>query len=1220
MSDGIGMRPRLTPWLLAASLTLASAVAVAQDGTADGSGATPPVEDASTDAPAAADAAEPAVDGAAPAADDTSTDPAEAPEAGMADDTPLEEIPDVAPDPGRLPCDGNPTQVQACRAYNDALHDYESEIEDYRQTMGELVRIEYQQRRNLITEHYGREIDLRRDEETQRRQEAIADFERFLERYPNHPDYTPDVMFRLAELLYERSEAEYVVAELDYDRAYTRWEMGLDANEPEPPQKNFRPTIDLFEQLLSRFPDYRQKDGVYYLLAVSHEAMFETAEAQRYFARLVSEFPESDFAQETYLRIGEHHFERAEFELALAAYQSAERYGESRWYDKILFKLGWSTYLLGRFDDGIGYFEQLLAYYDETGTEESEGVRPEAVLYIAISIAENDWDLDGEVDPDFVMPRIERYLGNEAYAGEVLDAIADILMEGRQYDEALQVLAYTIERDECAPENLERTQMMITAYEQLRQFEVALAAQRELGSTFGPGTGWYQCQEREGNLDAMARAEQVAKESLMDTAARYYLRAQETASRASVTADGEERALLEAAAVEEYAYAASIYQDFLEQYPNEPEAYEMRMYYAQTLLFSQQYQPAAQAFAEVRDSEQNDEFRELAAALTIQAYEYALEQEIDAYRLEGRAWPAYDGENVWEPEAADATTADEPRTAPADEPIPALSLEWAGAIDQYLSMGLSAEDDPDSRGRYAFQAGKLYYDYKHYDDARERFLAILEECSQQQETGFAAGFLLETYRATGDTEGFLEVSELMQTRYDRCISDDLRDLIASDVNRIGMGMMAQRAEELFAEGRFEEAAQEYVRLASEYADNEETAPLGLFNAGLIYEQQLKKFDLAMRQFDRIVNDYGGSEYVDDALVRIAVNSKRFFDFDRAISTYMVLHDMGWEDPEGRFAPPIVDAAELMRASGRYEEAADAYLDYVDDYPNDARAPALLYQTGVMYDEINDARAMRDTFERFRNEYGNSYSDLIDIDAAVIDTFSRSIAAYVEAGDQRNAERERNRLLDEFAVRLPDDNNSKYAAARVIYDRIYEDYEEWDEIDLGESVQEQQAGLADRIEGIEPLLIDFNTVIDDYGSAEWTVCALYMQGRIFQRMADLLYTLPVPDFGGNIDAEDEYILMIEDIATQYEDQAIAQWEVGYPIMQQLGVRNQCTIDMTAQLNRYRGAEYPVFRDAIEPETLDLFSPQRFNAPPEEVEEEDVLQLDSADIDPFATEEP
>ena len=387
---------------------------------------------------------------------------------------------------------------------------------------------------------------------------------------------------------------------------------------------------------------------------------------------------------------------------------------------------------------------------------------------------------------------------------------------------------------------------------------------------------------------------------------------------------------------------------------------------------------------------------------------------------------------------------------------PELSEAWLASIDRYLEMGLNAEDDPTLRGRYAFQAAKLRFDYKHYDDARERFVAILDECNPQPETGYAAGFLLETYRVTGDTEGFLEVTDLMTTRYASCIPDDLAEAIATDVNRIGMGLMAQRAEQLFAEGDYEGAAQEYVRLANEYADSDDTAPLGLFNGGLIYEQQLKEFELAMRQFDRIINDYPGSEYVDDALVRIAVNSKRFFDFDRAISTYMVLHEMGWQDPEGLFAPPIVDAAELMRASGRFEEAASAYLEFVDDNPDDFRAPALVYQAGVMYDELGDDSAMRRTFERFRREYGGGYSDVIDIDAAVIDTYKRSAEAYADAGSTRNLNREQQNLLDEFAVRLPEDVRSRYAAAEVIYASVQDDYESWDDIDLGETVESHSA--------------------------------------------------------------------------------------------------------------------------------------------------------------------
>ena len=50
-------------------------------------------------------------------------------------------------------------------------------------------------------------------------------FEAFLLRYPNDKRWTPDAMFRLAELYYEKSAEEY----LDADEAYKK---ALDTPEP----------------------------------------------------------------------------------------------------------------------------------------------------------------------------------------------------------------------------------------------------------------------------------------------------------------------------------------------------------------------------------------------------------------------------------------------------------------------------------------------------------------------------------------------------------------------------------------------------------------------------------------------------------------------------------------------------------------------------------------------------------------------------------------------------------------------------------------------------------------------------------------------------------------------------------------------------------------------------------------------------------------------------
>lgn len=1103
-------------------------------------------------------------------------------------------------EPGLLPPPSLPEDRRAAfSGYEEALRLYEAEMADYGETIRQVVEVEYRRERERRLAFYNTNIDEKRIEERARRADAIVAFERFLERFPNHPEYTPDVLFRLAELHYEKAVDDYNQADAGYQLALERFEMGIDPDEPQEPRKDFRSTIDLFRRLVAEFPEYRQIDGAYYLMGICYDQMGEWDLAFASFETLVLNYEDSAFAQESWLRLGEYRFEEASFESARTAYERALAYGESNWLDKILFKLGWSNYLLSEFDAGITYFDQLLQYYLES-EETAAALQEEALQYFAISVAEEDWNLDGERDADFVMPRVQTYLGADYdYTGDVLDRLAGILMENQRFEYVIDVSRHAIDRFECDPANLDRALQIVEALTQLREFDQALAMQRDLATRFGPGSEWYSCMERLGEMDAVAQAEQVVKDNLVETAARYYTAAQETRTEALY----EDDPVLLMQSQEEFSFAANIYGDFLEQYPDDPLAYEMRMYFAQALLFAARYEEAAEQFGQVRDSLLSDEFIEIAAALAIQSYEYALEERIDSYELEGRAWPAYDGDNQWVAPEPIEPDPDEPREIEVvEDPIPDVSLAWAAAIDRYLELGLNSEDDPRTAFRYGFQVGKLYYDHQHYAAAEERFLIVLDRCDPEApESGYAAGFLLNSYQARGDDAAVGTFEEALNGRYARCIDGDTLAVLRDDVHRIGGGILARSAEELFDAGDYQGAAEEYARLALEYAENAEFAPIGLFNSGLIYEQQLQRYEDAIEQFDLLLERYPESDFADDAHVRIAVNAKRFFDFDRAIEEFQYLDEIGFSDPE-LVEFPILDAALLMESVGRKREAAQAYLDWARDNPYQDRAPALMFTAAALYDDLGDHREMRRVFEEFRREYGRTSSELIDIDAAVINTYFRSAQAYEEEGEFRRARDEYDDLLAEFSLRLPDAIEAKFPAAKVVYDRAVELFDEWDEIQLGDTVEEQQEGLQERIEGLEPLALEFRAVTD-YGSAEWTACAYWMEGRVFQVMADLLVSLPMPDFGGDWDAEDAYLNMVEGFAEQYENQSIAAWEVAYPLMQQLGVTNQCTVDMTAQLNRYRGAQYPVFRTAIEHVEAEIFSPPGFVAPPEpEVEPE------------------
>ena len=366
-----------------------------------------------------------------------------------------------APDEGSSRILPHPDLTDAGRAefsaYERALELIHAEYGDYEATVQQIVEVEFRRERERRLRFYNANIETRRVQERQRRSEAIANFEQFLVRFPEHPELTPDVMFRLAELHFEAAVDEYNRADEAYQLALERYELGIDAVAPTEPRKDFGRTSALFTDLIRRFPDYRQVDGARYLLGICYEQDERYDEALAQYRYITEHHTDSMFAQEAHLRMGEYFFEEVRFQDAREQYLAAMDYGQTKWWDKILFKLGWSYYLLAQYEQAISTFTQLLYFYAEGDREGSAALRQEAMQYFAISLSEVDWNSDGVVDAEFIMGRVERFLGADStYASETLDRLASVLSENQSHDESIEVNEYAIRRFDCDPRNVER--------------------------------------------------------------------------------------------------------------------------------------------------------------------------------------------------------------------------------------------------------------------------------------------------------------------------------------------------------------------------------------------------------------------------------------------------------------------------------------------------------------------------------------------------------------------------------------------------------------------------------------------------------------------------------------------------------------------------------------------------------------------------------------------
>ncbi|MGF1467784.1 MAG: tetratricopeptide repeat protein [Sandaracinaceae bacterium] len=342
-------------------------------------------------------------------------------------------------------------QLQALRELEAEVDRFARSGQAYRANVNSILRREFMRRRREREAGYARQIAEEERLMNEARLRAIELLEAFIARYPNDPTHTPDAMFRLGELYYERSALEYQDATEQAESA------GLDISTPD-----FTPTIQLYETLVTRFPDYRNRDGVYYLIGYCLQEMERREEALRAWLHLVcanryaydpgaptepeggeggeepveegapespaatldafpaevipaaqnpADFtdpyvgcqpvlPNARFVNEIWLRIGEHHFsydnEDYFLDRAISAYAKLLEHPEDRNYNLALYKLAWTYYRAsGRYPQAVEHFWRLIDWSDEqerlTGRAGTE-LRQEALTYLGISFGYLDWD------------------------------------------------------------------------------------------------------------------------------------------------------------------------------------------------------------------------------------------------------------------------------------------------------------------------------------------------------------------------------------------------------------------------------------------------------------------------------------------------------------------------------------------------------------------------------------------------------------------------------------------------------------------------------------------------------------------------------------------------------------------------------------------------------------------------------------------------------------
>ncbi len=1016
---------------------------------------------------------------------------------------------------------------------------YQQGASSFAQDMRDLIKLKYNEQRDQISDQYDQAITKLEDEERNRRQEAIARFKEFLRKYPNDPIYTPDAMFRLAELYFEKSSDDYLRRSRSYENELLAFERGERPDEPLLPEPTYEDTIGLHKDLLLRFPDYRLADAARYLLGYCYGEQNQTEEALASYVALVDNHPNSKFLAEVWTRIGEIHFEGDDedsLSKAIAAYRKVQQFPDSPYFDKALYKIAWSYYRLDEFDKAVTSFVELVDYADkqksETGISGSE-LRAEAIQYIAISLADEGW---GGLD------RAKGVLGpieSRDYTGELWKRYGEILYDQTRYQDAIGVLGYTINKYPNASYNPEAQEKIVRAYEQLRNFDGATAAREKLVKDYSKGSAWYTSNEQD--QDAITKAESLTERSLYTAAIFRHQQAQAYKKSGRL---GDAR--------ESYVAAANAYEKYLNRFPSSKNSYDFEFFLAECLYYSDDFKRAAAQYDKVRDSKIDNKHLEGAALSSVLTYE----KEVERAERSGAI-----------PKFALLTAAQRKGKKVEPKEIHPTRKKLIEASDRFVTLLPKNERAP----AVAYRAAEVFYRHDQYDEARKRFEKIVADYAGSDVARYAGNLIIESYLATNDLESVRSASKRLEELASKAPVNEKdkakQEKFKEDMISFQLGALFKQAEGLEAEGRFEDSANKYVELVN-LNPKHEFADKALFNAARSYEK-VKRYDTASGIYKRIYDKYPNSELAPRALFRVGINAEKGFDFPAAIDAYDKLVNR-YKDSENR-ADALYNQAVVLENMQRYSEAAEAFKRYAITFNKRKDAGEIFFRAATVYEKMKDwpkvISTLNDYIKRYKRD-SNQKERLIHAhrkigDAQKIRGRERTaLAAYRTCVSEFNRKR--------ISVRGPAGRH----AAHCSFELAEAKFREYDAIQIKGSGRKLVRALQAKAKKQREVEKAYKDVFK-YKRVETTLASSYRIGYSYERFAESLYAAPVPrELQKDEELVIEYRAQLEEKAAVLERKAEGAYRKAYDEAKKTGVTNEWTQRILEGLNKYSPKEFPI----------------------------------------------
>ncbi len=939
-----------------------------------------------------------------------------------------------------------------------------------------------------------REIDQRK---SAARRRAISQFEQILAQSPES-GLAPDILFRLANLYFEEAHSSYLDAWDRYEyEAEQLVSQGATDVVPEEPRHDYSRSVELLDSILRHHAGYARRDEVMYLMAYCLQEQSDDDRALLVYDRMIKETPDSAKAPEAYVRMAEIYFDRDQYERAIERYQQLLRFRESKFYDKALYKLGWSYYKLDDYENAVKYFTEVLNFYKHRSVTrrrgKSDDLLQESVDYIAISFTEGEGLDGGKAAVSFM-----KSLGDEEIGRQILLKVGEVYDERTDYEPARGAYGAYLQNFPLALDVPEVLSKLAQTYEKEQRFDDAMEVYDRIAKTLGPGSEWSQvngARKRESE-----RAAKLVQTSIMARATFHHEKAQNTTGAESQA---------------HYLKAIESYELYIANYPDAKGAYETAFNLGESYMEVERYNAAAAQYEFVIERKQDKELWTTALFNNTKAFELQLEKE--------GGLPNKDA--LVEPEKATVGDSEKPKgVSIAPTKMGATAQNWITALETHV-VNLP---DSDKSPAMLYKVGEIYYLHGDFPMSDRYFEQVLQKYPQHEVAQLASYYFIESSKQAGD---YVKLQDKLKVVPDASgITQEQKHIIAAGAQfKIAEQKMKEATAATPADrAKVLEAITEYEKGIQENP-GAESAGIALHNVAVAHEQYLTDLLSANEAYLRLAANYPKNPHAKDGLLSAAFNYQIMVEFDAAIEAYGKFAQT-WPDDRKNAGDALFNAAALEEESGRYMAAISSYQTYLSSYATETDAGEVSFTIARLYEKMGDSMSAEQAYE----EQGQR-----DIDAArLTEAYFRWGKLLESRGDVGSAEK---RFLQSVAVFIKareaggDDAVDSAFAAESQFRVAQMHYDEYKNIVFTGNIRRDTELLKAKAEAFKVLKVNYEEVVT-YGNYKWATAALHMLGMINQDFSDALLNAPAPE-DLPPEQQDEYIFKLEEIAFPIKNRAL-----------------------------------------------------------------------------------